>query len=232
MKKTLLTLMGFLSYLSINAQKNCNEAFNAANYSVSHTAKAYDAYNMTHTQEWAYRAIETFREVEKITSKCGCSETSDFAHEGYEAVKKAQYQNTWERSRFYAKKANEKAKLMMDAFTECTNTDISKIKNSNSDNKYASVQRSNEIQEQLKIKKNAEAALIEINKAYQNLANALGCKQAYTMAKSSYEYSLSQINNNTLSETKLHYTLQLNRIAEKGIILNKKYRHSLIVLFV
>ena len=168
--------MGFLSYLSMNAQKNCNEAFTAANYSVSHTAKAYETYNMAHAQEWAYRAIETFREVERITAKCGCEETSDLAHEGYEAASNAQDENTWERSRYYAKKANEKAKLMMDAFTECTNTDISKINDSNSDDKYASIQRSNEIQEQLSVKKNAEEALVQINNAYQNLANALGCK--------------------------------------------------------
>ena len=75
-----------------------------------------------------------------------------------------------------------------------------------------------EIEEQMVIKLDAEAALIQISEGYQSLANALGCKHAYQMAKSSYMLTQQKINNSNMSDTKLHYTLQLNAIAEKAML--------------
>jgi len=245
MKKFILTSIGLIQFIASNAQLSCDDAFSAANYSVAHTTNAYESNNNDHVQEWSYKAIETFREVEDITISCGCEDAANLAYEGYEAAEKAQEQNTWERSRFYAKRANEKAKLMMDALAECSNSDISKIKNSSfEDNEYASneddnpadyysndnaeakkievaklkAERDAEIQKQLVVKLDAETALRQINAGYQSLANALGCKQAYEMAKSSYEYTIKQINSNTLTDTKMHYTLKLNEIAEKAML--------------
>ena len=80
------------------------------------------------------------------------------------------------------------------------------------------VAREVEIQKQMAVKLDAEAALIKINEGYKCLANALGCKHAYEMAKSSYQMTQNQINSSNLSDTKLHYTLQLNDIAEKAML--------------
>ena len=108
MKSILILTIALISSIYVRAQKDCNEAFNAANYSVAHTGNAYDANNIKHTQEWAYKAMETLEEVERITADCGCEEASNLAYEGYEAASKAQEQNTWERSRFYAKELMRK----------------------------------------------------------------------------------------------------------------------------
>ena len=269
MKSLLFFSLTIIGHFTIIAQISCEKAFSAANYSVAHTTNAYDSNNNDHVQEWSFKAIETFREVEEITLDCGCEEAAGLAWEGYVAAEKAQEQNTWERSRFYAKRANQKAKLMMDALAECTNVDVSKIENADFDNDvYASsdenlnnyysnedledqkaelvaqqkfleerqaelakelekkkneakalkVARDNEILKQKAVKTNAELALSQINNGFQNLANALGCKQAYDLAKSSYEYTQEQINNSNLDETKLHYTLKLNEIAEKAML--------------
>ena len=269
MKIILYFTLSFIGSISLYAQASCEKAFSAANYSVAHTTNAYNSNNNDHVQEWSFKAIETFREVEEITQNCGCEDVANLAWEGYVAAEKAQEQNTWERSRFYAKRANQKAKLMMDALAECTNVDVSKIENADFDNDvYASsdenlnnyysnedledqkaelvaqqkileerqaelakelekkkneakalkIARDNEILKQKAVKTNAELALSQINNGFQNLANALGCKQAYDLAKSSYEYTQKQINNSNLDETKLHYTLKLNEIAEKAML--------------
>ena len=269
MKIILYFTLSFIGSISLYAQASCEKAFSAANYSVAHTTNAYNSNNNDHVQEWSFKAIETFREVEEITQNCGCEDVANLAWEGYVAAEKAQEQNTWERSRFYAKRANQKAKLMMDALAECTNVDVSKIENADFDNDvYASsdenlnnyysnedledqkaelvaqqkileerqaelakelekkkneakalkIARDNEILKQKAVKTNAELALSQINNGFQNLANALGCKQAYDLAKSSYEYTQEQINNSNLDETKLHYTLKLNEIAEKAML--------------
>ena len=269
MKIILYFTLSFIGSISLYAQASCEKAFSAANYSVAHTTNAYNSNNNDHVQEWSFKSIETFREVEEITQNCGCEDVANLAWEGYVAAEKAQEQNTWERSRFYAKRANQKAKLMMDALAECTNVDVSKIENADFDNDvYASsdenlnnyysnedledqkaelvaqqkileerqaelakelekkkneakalkIARDNEILKQKAVKTNAELALSQINNGFQNLANALGCKQAYDLAKSSYEYTQKQINNSNLDETKLHYTLKLNEIAEKAML--------------
>ena len=98
MKYNLLFSFFLTSCIAINAQSTCEDAFSAANYSVAHATNAYEAYNMIHVQEWAAKAMETFQEVEYITSECGCDDVSNLAYEGYEASEKSQYENTWERS--------------------------------------------------------------------------------------------------------------------------------------
>ena len=137
MKYNLLFSFFLTSCIAINAQSTCEDAFSAANYSVAHATNAYEAYNMIHVQEWAAKAMETFQEVEDITSECGCDDVSDLAYEGYEASEKSQYENTWERSRFFAKRAREKSILMMEALALCTNSEVLDIQNDNS-NEYVS----------------------------------------------------------------------------------------------
>lgn len=117
-----LILLPLLNY----AQK-CGTAFLPANYAVSNTNKAYEGNNTAHIKEWTEKAMEAFSEVEEITSECGCITVSDLAYEGFEACDKAQVENSYERARFYAKRSREKAKLMMDALSQCTNIPISDI---------------------------------------------------------------------------------------------------------
>lgn len=118
----LLLLISFSNY----AQK-CDAAFLSANYAVSNTNKAYESNNTAHIQEWTEKAMEAFNEVEEITAECGCIQVSDFAYEGYLACDKAQVEEAFEQSRFYAKRARDKAKKMMDALSKCTNMSISDI---------------------------------------------------------------------------------------------------------
>jgi len=237
MKSILILGMTLIGFTNINAQKDCNRAFSAANYSVAHSNNAYEANNIYHTQEWTQKAMETFNEVETIAIECGCQEVSDLAYEGYEAASKAQEQNTWERSRFYAKRASQKARLMIEALAEFTNNDVADIESvgfedreyvsndNNIDNYYNNediesekANRNLEIKEQLAVKLKADAAILKISEGYQSLADALGCKHAYEMAKSSYEITKEEINNTNLSETKIHYTLELNKVAEKAML--------------
>jgi len=269
MKNILILAIALINYININAQKDCNEAFSAASYSLAHSKKAYESNNVYHVQEWSFKAMETFNEVESIASDCGCDEASDLAYEGYEASSKAQEQNTWERSRFYAKRATEKARSMIDALAVFTNKDFDEIQDiglngreyasndENIDNYYnsedielekqellaqqklleekqaelarsikekeikeaqAKAERDLEIQNQLALKADAEMAFSKISEGYLTLANALGCKYAYQVAKSSYEVTKDQINSSNLSEIKLHYTLRLNDISEKAML--------------
>ncbi len=108
------------------AQK-CDTAFSSANYAVSNTNKAYEGNNTEHIKEWTEKAMEAFTEVEEITANCGCSQVSELAYQGFEACDRAQVENTYERARFFAKRSREKAKLMIDALSKCTNIPVNDI---------------------------------------------------------------------------------------------------------
>jgi|GEM_PF-2525999 len=123
MKNTLFFIFTFIFTIYISAQK-CDEAFSAANYSVAHTNKAYESNNAVHVREWTEKAMETFTEVEEITAQCGCTQVSELAYQGFEACDKAQTEANYERSRFFAKRAREKAKLMIAALSKCTNISV------------------------------------------------------------------------------------------------------------
>lgn len=126
MKRIVAFISIVLMIFHVSAQ-NCDAAFSAANYSVAHTNKAYESYNSQQVREWTEKAIETFNEVEEITSECGCIQVSEIAYQGFEACDKAQEENTFERSRFFAKRAREKAKLMIEALSKCTSIPVSDI---------------------------------------------------------------------------------------------------------
>lgn len=126
MKNTFL-IMSMLLYSVFAFAQNCDEAFSAANYCVSNTKKAYEANNSQQVREWTEKAIETFIEVEEITGNCGCVQVSELAYQGYEACDKAQEEDSYERGRFFAKRAREKARLMMEALSKCTNIPVSDI---------------------------------------------------------------------------------------------------------
>jgi len=119
-------LMILLSAFYASAQQ-CEVAFSAANYCVSNTNKAYEGNNSQQVREWTEKAMETFNEVEEITAECGCTQVSELAYQGFEACDKAQIENSYERARFFAKRAREKAKLMMIALSKCTNIPLSDI---------------------------------------------------------------------------------------------------------
>ena len=108
------------------AQK-CDTAFSSANYAVANTNKAYEGNNTEHIKEWTEKAMEAFTEVEEITANCGCTQVSELAYQGFEACDRAQIENTYERARFFAKRAREKAKLMIDALSKCTNIPVNDI---------------------------------------------------------------------------------------------------------
>ncbi len=126
MKKITLFVFAFFIISVISAQ-HCDRAFSAANYSVSHTNKAYESNNTEHVREWTEKAMETFSEVEQITADCGCDAVSELAYQGYEACDRAQGENLYERSHFFAKRAKEKAKAMIIALSKCTNIPLSDI---------------------------------------------------------------------------------------------------------
>ncbi|MBW1298339.1 hypothetical protein [Aquimarina litoralis] len=119
MKKIASTLV-LLSFISqVNAQDLYEDALTAASYAYSHSKKAHGANNVFHTQEYADKAIEAFEKVETLADKCGCTQANETAYEAKTNMVSSLDQDTYERSRYYAKQAKELGPKLLEQLTDC-----------------------------------------------------------------------------------------------------------------
>ncbi|MDY8138313.1 hypothetical protein [Aquimarina sp. 2201CG5-10] len=119
MKKFSLIL--FLSCLvpQINAQDLYEDALTAASYAYSHSKKAHGANNVFHTQEYADKAIEAFQKVEDLADQCGCKEANETAYQAKTDMESSLAQDTYERSRYFAKRAKDLGSKVLEQLTIC-----------------------------------------------------------------------------------------------------------------
>ncbi len=122
MKTLALTWILLCTTFSIYAQteNDYETAVSRANYAYSHAKNAHESNNRDHVIEHSDKAIEAFYEVEELADKCGCEDAYNAAIDGREASEKTASQDTWERSRFYAKRARAYGKEMVSLLNDCT----------------------------------------------------------------------------------------------------------------
>lgn len=119
MKK--ITLIAFaLCFISkTNAQNIYDDALSAATYAYSHSKKAHGANNVFHTQEYAEKAIESFLKVEELATQCECEEANEIAFKARTDMESSLEQDTFERSRYFAKRAKDYGTQLFDEISSC-----------------------------------------------------------------------------------------------------------------
>jgi len=119
MKKFPLILFLVCFIFQVNSQNLYEDALIAASYAYSHSKKAHGSNNVFHTQEYADKAIEAFEIVEDLTDKCGCAKANETAYEAKTKMINSLKQDTYERSRYYAKQAKELSPKLLKQLTNC-----------------------------------------------------------------------------------------------------------------
>lgn len=119
MKKFPLILFLVCFIFQVNSQNLYEDALIAASYAYAHSKKAHGANNVFHTQEYADKAIDAFETVEDLTDKCGCAKANKIAYEAKIEMKKSLKQDTYERSRYYAKQAKELSLKLLKQLSNC-----------------------------------------------------------------------------------------------------------------
>jgi len=119
MKK--IALIVFLSCLipQINAQNIYDDALTAASYAYAHSKKAHGSNNVYHTQEYADKAIEAFQKVEGLAEQCNCKKANETAYAARVDMESSLQEDTYERSRFFAKRAKELGSKLLEQLTSC-----------------------------------------------------------------------------------------------------------------
>lgn len=119
MKKIgLLVILSFL-LSPINAQNLFEDALTAASYAYSHSKKAYGANNVFHTQEYADKAVDAFAKVETLAGDCGCKKANETAFQAKTDMESSLEQDTYERSRYFAKRAKDLGSELLKQLTVC-----------------------------------------------------------------------------------------------------------------
>ncbi len=119
MKKVSLILFLSCFISQISAQDLYEDALTAASYAYSHSKKAHGANNVYHTQEYADKAIEAFEKVESLSDECGCKQANETAYQAKEDMVSSLEQDTYERSRFFAKRAKDLGAKLLEELTFC-----------------------------------------------------------------------------------------------------------------
>lgn len=119
MKKIALILFLLCFIPRTNAQNVYDDALTAASYAYSHSKKAHGANNVFHTQEYADKAIEAFQKVEDLANKCGCKAANETAYKARVDMESSLEQDTYERSRYFAKRAKELGPKLLEQLTFC-----------------------------------------------------------------------------------------------------------------
>lgn len=119
MKKFPLILFLLCLVFQTNAQNIYEDALTAASYAYSHSKKAHGANNVFHTQEYADKAIESFLKVEELADACGCEEANETAYEARSDMESSITEDTYERSRYYAKRAKDLGSKLLEQLTIC-----------------------------------------------------------------------------------------------------------------
>ncbi|GAA4274614.1 hypothetical protein U6A24_08610 [Aquimarina gracilis] len=119
MKKIALILFLSCFIPKINAQNLYDDALTAASYAYSHSKKAHGSNNVYHTQEYADKAIEAFEKVESLADQCGCKKANETAYQARVDMQSSLEQDTYERSRFFAKRAKELGSTLLEQLTFC-----------------------------------------------------------------------------------------------------------------
>lgn len=119
MKRIALTLLLLCFISKTNAQNVYDDALTAASYAYSHSKKAHGANNVFHTQEYADKAIEAFQKVEDLANQCDCKEATETAYQARVDMESSLEEDTYERSRFFAKRAKELGSKLLEELTFC-----------------------------------------------------------------------------------------------------------------
>ncbi|GAA4237688.1 hypothetical protein GCM10022291_25270 [Postechiella marina] len=140
------------SFLTLNAQTNCDDANYYLVSGYSHVKKSYDSHNVSHLKYSAQRALEAINLSKKAMSGCDCQTATDLADKAIELLAKVEGAETWEDGRFYVKRARDISKESVIEIDKCS---VSTSTDNANDTENVAL---NDLQnEQLKLKQQQEA---------------------------------------------------------------------------
>lgn len=120
MKKNYIFFLFFLICLKFQCQTNCSEADSDIIYAYSDVKTSYEANNISHLKEYAYKSLKAFERAKPKLKNCGCEASYNNAYDAAELLAKVEDAETYEDGRFYVKRARDLAKQSVIELDKCT----------------------------------------------------------------------------------------------------------------
>ncbi len=120
MKKNYLFLLFITICLKSLGQTNCSEANSDIIYAYSNVKHSYEANNISHLKEYAYKSLEAFKRAEFKLKNCGCEISYNKAYDAMQLLEKVDPAETYEDGRFFVKRARDIAKECITELDKCT----------------------------------------------------------------------------------------------------------------
>ncbi|WP_378187182.1 hypothetical protein ACE939_02390 [Aquimarina sp. W85] len=205
--------------LQVNAQNLHEDALTAASYAFAHAKKAHGANNVFHTQEYADKAIESFRKAEDLAAQCECSEANETAYQATVDLESALEQDTYERSRFYVKRAKELGSTLLEQLTKCSVDSKNAVAQNPVEAKEAAIaEASQEVeQKQQELEEKRRQLNLEQQKLEQQIAEQNKLKAAFEAKRA------AELKQQTVIKAKAELALKKLEAAlqELSIVLNE-----------
>ncbi|WP_108868213.1 hypothetical protein [Aquimarina aquimarini] len=221
MKKIALPIVLLFLIPTTNAQDAYEDALTAASYAYSHSKKAHGANNVFHTQEYADKAITAFIKVEDLSDKCDCKPANETAYQARVDMESSLEQDTYERSRYYAKRAKELGAKLLEQLTSCQANGASY-----SNTEEASIEEDNALAEATQEVANKQKELeakrrqleIEQQKLEQRIAEQNKIKAEFEAKRA------AELEKQSLIKSKAEQALQKleNALQELSVVLNEE----------
>ncbi|GAA3517864.1 hypothetical protein GCM10022393_35020 [Aquimarina addita] len=221
MKSLTSVLLVSLFISQIQAQDVYEDALTAASYAYAHSKKAHEANNVFHTQEYADKAFEAFDKVEMLSDKCGCPEANEMAYEAKSNMESSLGEDTYERSRYYAKQARELGPKILEQLSDCraNNEDLASNEDMDSVDEDIVLAATEEVsRKQLELEEQRRQLEIEQEKLKQQIAEQ-------EVAKAEFEaMRAAELIEQTAIKTKAEQALSKleNALQELGIAFNEE----------
>lgn len=120
MKKHYAFCFFFLIFFKIQCQTNCSQADSDIIYAYSDVKSSYEANNISHLKEYAYKSLKAFERAKPKLKDCGCEISYSHAYDAAELLAKVEDAETYEDGRFYVKRARDIAKECITELDKCT----------------------------------------------------------------------------------------------------------------
>ena len=120
MKKYYPLFLFFLFFLKFQGQTNCSQADSDIIYAYSDVKTSYEANNISHLKEYAYKSLKAFERAKPKLKDCGCEASYNHAYDAAELLAKVVDAETFEDGRFFVKRARDIAKQSVIELDKCT----------------------------------------------------------------------------------------------------------------
>ena len=181
--KLFIILFAFISYFSFNATTiDCADAYTSASYTLSHSKKAFDAYNFDHQKYYAGRALEALEKTQDLVRECGCEKAIEPIEIGIETLEEAADPTDWKMGRYYSKKAITDTYKILESLDICSmdgESAASSDDNLSDDTSTETESPDTEVDQELRAFANsAQDEIVKLNEKIRELSLMLGCDNA------------------------------------------------------